>query len=103
MNLIPDNYGSETTWALTDENGTTVMSGGPYTNNNNTPITVTEQLCYGCYTLTVNDSYGDGICCRMERQLQLHRAMRHWSPREARSPPPMSRFLRRTDGHSGLY
>ncbi|MBL6646048.1 MAG: zinc metalloprotease, partial [Flavobacteriales bacterium] len=63
MNLIPDNYGSETTWSLTDASGATVMSGGPYTNNNNTPITVTEQLCYGCYTLTVNDSFGDGMCC----------------------------------------
>ena len=48
MNVIPDNYGSETTWSLTDATGATVMSGGPYTNNN-TPITVTEQLCYGCY------------------------------------------------------
>ena len=63
MNLTPDNYGSETTWSLVDASGATVMSGGPYTNNNSTPITVSEQLCYGCYTLTVNDSYGDGMCC----------------------------------------
>jgi len=64
MNLTPDNYGSETAWTLTDATGTTVMSGGPYTNNDNTPITVNEQLCFGCYTLSVNDSYGDGMCCQ---------------------------------------
>jgi hypothetical protein len=28
-------------------------------------MTYSETIClpYGCYTLTVNDSYGDGICC----------------------------------------
>ena len=63
VNLVPDNYGSETTWAITDENGTTVLSGGPYTNNNNTPISESTNLDPGCYTFTINDSYGDGICC----------------------------------------
>ena len=53
----------ETTWAITDENGTTVLSGGPYTNNNNTPISESTNLDPGCYTFTINDSYGDGICC----------------------------------------
>ena len=61
MDLLTDNYGSETSWTLTDANGATVMSGSGY--GNNTSYTATEQLCYGCYTLTVNDSYGDGICC----------------------------------------
>ncbi len=63
FNLTPDNYGSETTWAITDDNGNTVLSGGPYTNNNNTPITASATLDIGCYTLTINDSFGDGICC----------------------------------------
>ena len=63
FDLTPDNYGSETTWAITDANGNTVLSGGPYTNNDNTPISVSTTLDEGCYTLTVNDSYGDGICC----------------------------------------
>ncbi len=63
FDLTPDNYGSETTWAITDANGTTVLSGGPYTNNNSTPISASTTLDEGCYTLTVNDSYGDGICC----------------------------------------
>ena len=63
FNLTPDNYGSETTWAITDDNGNTVLSGGPYTNNNNTPITASATLDIGCYTLTINDGFGDGICC----------------------------------------
>ena len=61
MTLLTDNYGSETTWTLTDADGASVMSGSGY--GNNTTYTATEQLCYGCYTLTVSDSYGDGICC----------------------------------------
>ncbi len=61
MTLLTDNYGSETTWTLVDDNGATVMSGSGY--GNNTTYTITEQLCQGCYTLTINDSFGDGICC----------------------------------------
>ena len=58
--LITDNYGSETTWSVTSSNGT-VASGGPYANN----TTITETFCLpdGCYDFTINDSYGDGICC----------------------------------------
>ena len=61
MTLQTDNYGSETTWTLTDATGTAVMSGNGYSSN--TTYTATEQLCTGCYTLTINDSFGDGICC----------------------------------------
>ncbi len=61
LTLITDNYGSETTWTLTDASGATVGSGGPYANN----TTITEVFCLadGCYDFTINDSYGDGICC----------------------------------------
>ena len=62
MTLTTDQYGSETSWTLTDASGATVMSGNGY--GNNTTYTSTEQLCYGCYTLTVSDSYGDGMCCQ---------------------------------------
>ncbi|WP_162820134.1 T9SS type A sorting domain-containing protein [Kordia sp. SMS9] len=67
--ITPDRYGSETTWTLEDSNGTIVGSGGPYTTvgTNGTqpdeiqdvPIPVLDE----CYTFTLNDSYGDGICC----------------------------------------
>lgn len=59
--LVTDNYGSETTWSVTGSGGT-VASGGPYANN----TTITETFCLpdGCYDFTINDSYGDGICCQ---------------------------------------
>lgn len=61
LTLITDNYGSETTWTLTGPSGT-VASGGTYGNN----LTITESFCLpdGCYDFTINDSYGDGICCQ---------------------------------------
>jgi len=55
-----DQWGSETTWNITTEEGTVVANGGPYTNAANThnhDITIIA----GNYTLTINDSYGDGI------------------------------------------
>ena len=57
-----DNYPAETTWSVTNDAGSTVWSGGPYGASG---TTYSESVClpYGCYTLTVNDSYGDGICC----------------------------------------
>ena len=60
--IVTDNYPGETTWSVTNEAGATVWSGGPYASSG---TTYTESLClpYGCYSLTVNDSYGDGICC----------------------------------------
>ena len=60
--VVTDNYPSETTWSVTNDDGSTVWSGGPYAE---TGTTYSESIClpYGCYTLTVNDSYGDGICC----------------------------------------
>ena len=62
LTIVPDDYGSETTWTFTD--GTNTYSGGPYTDNNSTPINevfpVTPDVCY---TFTINDSFGDGICC----------------------------------------
>lgn len=62
--LTTDNYGSETTWKITDQSGATLFSGGPY---QNTPGGTTEGGTYclasGCYNFTVQDSWGDGICC----------------------------------------
>lgn len=60
LTLITDNYGSETSWTLT-RNGSTVASGSGYANN----TTYTENFDFGAgsYVFTINDSYGDGICC----------------------------------------
>ncbi len=59
-----DNYPEETSWAITDANGGTVASGGTYGNQAD-GSTVSESLCLGdgCYTFTISDRYGDGICC----------------------------------------
>ncbi len=68
--ITPDRYGAETTWQLTNSTGTVIGSGGPYitTGTNGTQpdeITdVTITVFDECYTFTLNDSYGDGICCQ---------------------------------------
>lgn len=61
LTLVTDNYGSETSWTLRDGSGTTIASGSGY--GNNQTITENFTLTDGCYDFTINDSYGDGICC----------------------------------------
>lgn len=64
VNITPDNYGSEITWTLNDSGGTTIASGGPYTDGVTTLETQTVGVVVDeCYSFTINDSYGDGICC----------------------------------------
>ena len=62
VTILTDNYPGETTWSLTDVSGTVVASGGPYATQAVEEVT---QVCVapGCYTFTINDSFGDGICC----------------------------------------
>ncbi len=64
LRLLTDDYGAETTWTLTQSGGGTVASGGPYTTG--TIGYIEQELCVQsgqCYTFTINDSEGDGICC----------------------------------------
>ena len=64
VSITLDQYGSETTWAITDANGATVASGGPYSNGTDgTVVSASACLADGCYDFTINDEYGDGICC----------------------------------------
>ncbi len=61
LDVILDYYGTETSWTISDLNSTILMNGGPYVNgqqglHNVTPVCLAE----GCYTLTMNDVYGDG-------------------------------------------
>jgi hypothetical protein len=63
LTIVPDNFGSETSWTWNDENGI-VASGGPYTDGDSTPIDeVFAVVPDMCYTFTINDGFGDGICC----------------------------------------
>jgi len=65
MEVTLDQYPQETSWLLVDALGDTAMAGGPYesgVDNLSTHVT-TLSLCAGCYTLTVSDQFGDGMCC----------------------------------------
>lgn len=59
FNLTTDCWATETSWEVTDSFGTVVHQGSGYTNYSDNAI----DLCLldGCYTLTVYDSYGDGL------------------------------------------
>jgi len=63
VSITTDDYGSETTWTVT-QGGTTFGSGGPYSNDTDGQIEE-KTLCLpaGCYQFNIFDSYGDGICC----------------------------------------
>lgn len=62
FNLTTDNYGAETSWQITNGQSSVVGAGSGYASNS----TYNEDLCLedGDYTLTISDTYGDGICCQ---------------------------------------
>ena len=65
--ITTDQYGSETTWDIKAA-GLTVSSGGPWTDLSGSGTTVQTPVIVTlspdeCYTFTIYDSYGDGICC----------------------------------------
>lgn len=64
ISITLDNYPEETSWSLTDANGTTVAQGGTYDSSPD-GSTISGDFCLanGCYDFTINDVYGDGICC----------------------------------------
>ncbi len=63
LEILTDDFPSETTWELVQEGYGTIASGGPL----DAPATLhTWDIpveCQGCFTFTIFDSYGDGICC----------------------------------------
>ena len=62
LSLLTDDYGSETYWEFKDANDAIFYSGSGYTDN----ITVNESFdvtAGGCYSFTIYDTEGDGICC----------------------------------------
>jgi len=70
FNLQQDFWGSETNWNLKDGSGTILYNGGTYTDvpesTSVLPALITENWTLAnnqCYTFTINDSQGDGICC----------------------------------------
>tara|TARA_B110000003_G_scaffold274490_1_gene314584 strand:- start:3418 stop:5736 length:2319 start_codon:yes stop_codon:yes gene_type:complete len=65
LNILTDEYGYETTWELRDSNDTVIESGPTDTYENETSYQETISIpgLNECYTFTISDSYGDGICC----------------------------------------
>ena len=59
--LQTDNFGSDTSWQLTDAVGNVLYNGSNYSSNQSYSQSFT--LAGGCYVFTINDSFGDGICC----------------------------------------
>lgn len=59
FSISTDQWGDESSVVLSSESGEVLYEQDGYANNS----TTTESLCIGpqCYTLVVNDSYGDGI------------------------------------------
>ena len=64
FNLTLDDYGTETTWSFTNDEGLVLYEGGPYQDDLDGTL-VSEDICLGdgCYTFTILDDYDDGICC----------------------------------------
>ena len=65
IDIIIDDYGSETTWEINDGAGNILYTGGPYSDGNDGTLESTV-VCLGmdeCYNFVIYDSYGDGICC----------------------------------------
>ncbi len=65
FNLLTDNFGDETSWTLTNQSGTVVDSGPlfPYNDAQSYQETIAIPSFDECYTFTILDSEGDGICC----------------------------------------
>jgi hypothetical protein len=63
LSITFDNYPEETSWEITDGSGV-VASGGTYGSQpDGSTLNLDVCLFDGCYTFTISDVYGDGICC----------------------------------------
>jgi hypothetical protein len=62
LTILGDDYLSETTWEIVDENDAVVASGGPYSDGTAGQLEIENfNIPDGCYTFTIFDSYGDGL------------------------------------------
>lgn len=65
LSITFDNYPEETSWEITNSGGQVVASGGTYASQADGSTLNIDVGCLddGCYDFTMNDSYGDGMCC----------------------------------------
>jgi hypothetical protein len=61
--LRTDNAPQETTWDVRNSSGTVIDSGGPYSLANHSYHDTVHLDGTGCYTFTIYDAGGNGICC----------------------------------------
>ncbi len=63
VSITFDNYPEETSWEISDGSGV-VASGGTYGSEpDGSTLDIPVCLEEGCYTFTILDAFGDGICC----------------------------------------
>jgi hypothetical protein len=58
-----DNSPQETTWDLKNSSGTVIQTGGPYTQANHLYSDTLHIAGEDCYTYTIYDAGGNGLCC----------------------------------------
>ena len=64
VEIILDEFGSETSWYIADSDDYLIYQGGPYRDNRNGKVkTKNIELTNGCYQFVIEDYYGDGMCC----------------------------------------
>lgn len=64
LSITFDNYPEETSWDIKNSSNVIVASGGTYASQpDGSTLNIPLCLNSGCYTLTMKDVYGDGICC----------------------------------------
>jgi len=63
LSLTLDTYPQETSWSITNATGTPIHTGSGYTQAGSTLNINFSLPSASGYTFTINDSYGDGICC----------------------------------------
>lgn len=61
--LRTDNFPAHTTWQLTDAYNNVLYNGGPYAQAQTFYRDTFNLPATGCFTFTINDAGGDGICC----------------------------------------
>jgi lysyl endopeptidase len=65
LTITLDNYPQETSWVITQNGQTIYSSGGTYSNQaDGTELEIPLCFAQGCYTLVMQDSQGDGLCCQ---------------------------------------
>ncbi len=65
IEILLDNYPSETSWYLSNSSGEKILQGDEYDRSQSQTKLFNETcLPEDCYHFVINDKYADGICCR---------------------------------------